>query len=86
MPFILFEISVHATNNDAYVVYEYIYNNSQLYIDRIYFSAAYQAMRDNRILLYTIIKNNYRKTNHLFICCFRDFAYKIRAISTGEYH
>ena len=45
----------------------YIYNNSQLYVDRINRSVAYQAMRDNWILLYIIIKNNYRKTNHLII-------------------
>ena len=67
------QILVHATNNDAYVEYEYIYNKSQLYIHRIHLSAAYQAMRDNRILLYTPIKNNYRKTNHLIILLFSRF-------------
>ena len=65
---------------------EYIYNKSQLYIHRIHLSAAYQAMRDNRILLYTPIKNNYRKTNHLIILFFvRHFSYKSGAIITGKY-
>ena len=73
MPFILFEIELPANNNDAYVEQEYIYNNRQLYVDRINLSVAYQAMRDNLILLYIIIKSNYLKTNHLIILSFSRF-------------